>query len=227
MPNWVSNIVKCDNRKALSRLRDFNLIVPEHPSIALFTDWASQRAAQLFQQGKSWQEAAADAEFVAHLAREQKDIPVKHRLTPTRAARRYRLHFKLHGFVDWYDWRCEHWETKWNVCHYRHQGGEVWFETALMHPWPVLEALSRQFPAEVFSVSYANEDLGSDTGTYEMQNGVLLSGGEPDDGSREAFELAFFHWGDEEDYVLRDGNYHHRDDDEAGREDTSKSAPSA
>ena len=227
MPNWVSNVVKCDNRKALSRLRDFNLIVPEHPSIALFTDWASQLAAQLFQQGKSWREVAADAEFVAHLAREQKDIPVKHRLTPARAARRYLLYYKMHGYVDWYDWRCAHWGSKWNVYHYRHQGGEVWFETALMHPWPVLEALSRQFPAEVFSVSYADEDIGSDTGTYEMQNGKLLTGGEPDDGSREAFELAFFHWGGEEDYVLCDGNYHHRDDDEAGREDTSKSAPSA
>jgi len=160
MPNWVSNIVKCDNRKALSRLRDFNLIVPEHPSIALFTDWASQRAAQLFQQDKSWREVAADAEFVAHLALEQKGIPVKHHLTPARAARRYLLYYKVHGYEDWYDWRCEHWETKWNVCHYRHQGGEVWFETALMHPWPVLEALSRQFPDDVFVVSYADEDLG-------------------------------------------------------------------
>ena len=82
-----------------------------------------------------------------------------------------------------------------------------------MPPWPVLEALSRQFPAEVFSVSYADEDLGSDTGTYEMQNGTLLSGSEPDDGSREAFELAFFHWGGEEDYVLRDDGYHHIGDD--------------
>ena len=54
MPNWVSNIVKCDNSDALHQLRDFSLIIPEPPSIALFTGWASQRAAQLFQQGKSW-----------------------------------------------------------------------------------------------------------------------------------------------------------------------------
>lgn len=56
MPNWVSNIVKCDNSDALHQLRDFSLIIPEPPSIALFTGWASQRAAQLFQQGKSWRE---------------------------------------------------------------------------------------------------------------------------------------------------------------------------
>ena len=222
MPNWVSNIVKCDNSDALYQLRDFNLIVPEHPSIALFTDCASQRAAQLFQQGKSWQEAAADPEFVAHLAREQKDIPVKHRLTPTRAARRYRLHFKLHGFVDWYDWRCEHWGSKWNVYHYRHQGGEVWFETALMHPWPVLEALSRQFPAEVFSVSYADEDIGSNAGAYDMKGGKLLAGGEFEDGSREAYEMAFSHWGCAEDYILRDGSYYCRDDED---DDTSPASP--
>ena len=176
MPNWVSNVVKCSNRQALFRLRDFNLIVPEHPAIALLSGLAAQHAAQLYQQGKSWQEAAADAEFVAHLAREQKDIPVKHRLTPTRAARRYRLHFKLHGFVDWYDWRCAKWGTKWNVCHYRHQGGEVWFETAWSHPWPVLEALSRQFPDCVLTVSYADEDIGSNAGAYDMKGGKLLAG---------------------------------------------------
>jgi len=37
MPNWVSNVVKCDNRQALSRLRDFNMIVPEHPAIDLLS----------------------------------------------------------------------------------------------------------------------------------------------------------------------------------------------
>ena len=227
MPNWVSNHVQCANTDALSRLRDFSLIIPEHPAIALLPGLAAQHAAQLYQQGKSWRAVATDPAFVASLDQEQKDTPAKHRLTPERAARRYLLYCKVHGCVDWYDWRCRYWGSKWNVCHYRHHGSEVWFETALMHPWPVLEALSRQFPAEVFSVSYADEDLGSDTGTYEMQNGKLLTGGELDDGSREAFELAFFHWGGEEDYVLCDGNYHHRDDDEAGREDTSKSAPSA
>ena len=213
MPNWVSNIVKCDNSDALHQLRDFNLIIPEHPAIALLSGLAAQHAAQLYQQGKSWQEAAADAEFVAHLAREQKDIPVKHRLTPTRAARRYRLHFKLHGFVDWYDWRCAKWGTKWNVCHYRHQGGEVWFETAWSHPWPVLEALSRQFPDCVLTVSYADEDIGSNAGAYDMKGGKLLAGGEFEDGSREAYEMAFSHWGCAEDYVLRDDGYHYIDND--------------
>ena len=221
-PNWVSNIVKCDNSDALHRLRDFNLIVPEHPAIALLSGLAAQHAAQLYQQGKSWQEAVADPGFVACLDQEQKDTPAKHRLTSARAARRYRLHFKLHGFVDWYDWRCEHWGSKWNVYHYRHQGGEVWFETALMHPWPVLEALSRQFPAEVFSVSYADEDIGSNAGAYDMKGGELLCGGELVDGSREAYEMAFSHWGCAEDYILRDGSYYRRDDED---DDTSPASP--
>ena len=201
MPNWVSNVVKCDNSDALHQLRDFNLIVPEHPAIALLSGLAAQHAAQLFQQGKSWREVAADAEFVGHLAREQKDIPVKHRLTPARAARRYLLYYKVHGYVDWYDWRCAKWGTKWNVCHYRHQGGEVWFETAWSHPWPVLEALSRQFPDCVFAVSYADEDIGSNAGAYDM---------------------AFSHWGCAEDYILRDGSYYRRDDED---DDTSPASP--
>lgn len=226
MPNWVSNHVQCDNSDALLRLRDFSLIIPEHPAIALLSGLAAQHAAQLYQQGKSWQAVAADPVFVACLGQDQKNTPAKHRLTPEHAARRYQLYFKIHGFVDWYDWRCQYWGSKWNVCHYRHQGDEAWFETALMHPWPVLEALSRQFPTEVFSVSYADENIGSDTGAYEMQNGALLTGGELDDGSREAFELAFFHWGGEEEYVLRDDGYHHIDDDAAGSDDAPEPVPS-
>ena len=83
-----------------------------------------------------------------------------------------------------------------------------------MHPWPVLEALSRQFPAEVFSVSYADEDIGSNAGAYDMKGGKLLAGGEFVDGSREAYEMAFSHWGCAEDYVLRDDGYHYIDDDD-------------
>jgi len=59
MPNWVSNHVQCDNSDALSRLRDFSLIIPEHPAIALLSGLAAQHAAQLYQQGKNWQTVAA------------------------------------------------------------------------------------------------------------------------------------------------------------------------
>ena len=106
--------------------------------MSLFPDWASQHAVQLFQQGKNWQEVATDASFLAHLAREQEDTPTKCRLTPERAARRYCLYYKLHGYVDWYDWCCEHWGTKWNAHQYSHECGEVWFETAWSHPYPVI-----------------------------------------------------------------------------------------
>ena len=216
MPNWVSNIVRGGCPKALRQLRDFSLIIPEHPSMSLFPDWASQHAVQLFQEGKNWQEVATDASFLAHLAREQEDTPTKCRLTPERAARRYCLYYKLHGYVDWYDWCCEHWGTKWNAHQDSHECGEVWFETAWSHPYPVIAALSRQFPAEVFSVSYADEDIGNNTGEYDIRNGKLLCGGEIADGSREAFEIAFFHWGGDEDYELVDGEYRYLCDDAAG-----------
>ena len=116
----------------------------------------------------------------------------------------------------WYDWCCEHWGTKWNAHQYSHECGEVWFETAWSHPYPVIAALSRQFPAEVFSVSYADEDIGNNTGEYDIRNGKLLCGGEIADGSREAFEIAFFHWGGDEDYELVDGEYRYLCDDAAG-----------
>ena len=225
MPNWVSNHVQCANTDALSRLRDFSLIIPEHPAIALLPGLAAQHAAQLYQQGKSWRAVATDPAFVASLDQEQKDTPTKHRLTPERAARRYLLYCKVHGCVDWYDWRCRYWGSKWNVCHYRHQGSEAWFETALMHPYPVIAALSRQFPDTRFCVSYADEDLGNDTGAYDMRNGELLCGGELDNGSREAYELAFSHWGGEEDYKLVDDTYYCRVNAEETDDDTGTPSP--
>ena len=60
-----------------------------------------------------------------------------------------------------------------------------------------------------------------------MKGGELLAGGEFEDSSREAYEMAFSHWGCAEDYVLRDDGYHYIDDDEAGHEDTPESAPPA
>ena len=225
MPNWVSNVVKCDNRQALLRLRDFNLIVPEHPSIVYFSDWVAQHAAQLFQQGKSWQAAAADADFVSYLTWKQENTPARHQLTPARAARRYLLYYKVHGYVDWYDWRCEHWGSKWNAYHYRHQGSEAWFETALMHPYPVIAALSRKFPDTRFCVSFADEDLGNDTGAYDIRNGELLCGGELDNGSREAYELAFSHWGGEEGYKLVDDTYYCQVNAEETDDDTGTPSP--
>ena len=49
-----------------------------------------------------------------------------------------------------------------------------------------------------------------------------VAGGEFEDGSCEAYEMAFSHWGCAEDYILRDGSYYRRDDED---DDTSPASP--
>ena len=215
MPNWVSNIVKCDNSDALRQLCDFNRIVPQPLVLDIICGGISDHVAQLFALGKTWRDLLENPIFLDAFD-EEKRHPLEPRYTAEQAARRYWLGYKLHGYLTWYEWRLEYWGTKWNASEYHldPENGEVWFETAWSHPYPVIIALSQQFPDCVFSVSYADEDIGSNTGEYRVQNGELLCGGELVDGSREAYEMAFSHWGCAEDYILRNDGYHYIDDDE-------------
>jgi hypothetical protein len=92
----------------------------------------------------------------------------------------------------WYVWNREHWGTKWNAYSYEVREGdcELKFETAWNHPWPVIEALSRRFPAETIHVRYADEDLGSNLGEYDMRDGQLVGERLITPGSDEANDFA-------------------------------------
>ena len=235
MPNWASNIVKCDNINALLRLRDFNRIVPQPLVLDIICGGISHYVEEQFQQGKNWRDLLENPVFLDAFA-EEKRYPFEPRYTAVQAARRYWLGYRLYGYLTWHEWRCDKWGTKWNASEYRLDldNGEVRFHTAWEHPYPVIAALSRQFPDEVFCASFADEYIGSRTGVYDMQNGKVLASRKFKNGSCEAFEMAFQHWDCAEDYVLRNGYYRHIDDDyidddedhcEDGDEDTPESAP--
>ena len=180
----------------------------------------------MFAQGKTWRDLLEDPVFLDAFG-EEKRHPLEPRYTATQAARRYWLSYRLHGYFTWYEWRIEYWGTKWNASEYRlgSENGEVWFETAWSHPLPILEALSQQFPYDLFVVSYADEDIGSNAGAYNIKNGKLLVGGAFEDGSREAYEIAFSHWGCAEGYELVDGTYRYRDEDDATGDGTEIPSP--
>lgn len=77
------------------------------------------------------------------------------------------------GKVCWYDWNVEHWGTKWGgyETEFIDDGYGLKFQTAWAHPTPVVEKLSQMFPETLLSVEYADEDLGSNVGTYTILNG--------------------------------------------------------
>jgi hypothetical protein len=78
-----------------------------------------------------------------------------------------------HGVIHWYDWRIKNWGTKWGAYSQQLDGNTIKFQTAWSTPQPVIKKLSELFPNVLFSVEYADEDIGTNCGGYSYQNGEL------------------------------------------------------
>jgi len=98
-----------------------------------------------------------------------------------------------YGYTHWYDWKINHWGTKWNTDDVSADGNNFGFNTAWNTPRLVLIELSKQYPAVEIIVEYADEDLGYNCGVYKILNGIIdedaFSGGE------DALQFACNLWG--------------------------------
>lgn len=82
---------------------------------------------------------------------------------------------KKFGASDWYKWNIKNWGTKWNAYDIITEYNELEFQTAWSTPVPIFEALSKIFPNVIINVRYADEDIGSNCGSYELKNGKIIS----------------------------------------------------
>lgn len=98
---------------------------------------------------------------------------------------------KLFGADNWYDWHVMNWGTKWNAYDIDWQGNVIEFQTAWSTPEPIIHKLSKRFPEFEIYVEYADEDIGSNCGTYSYKGGELLE--EETEGEEFACEL----WGND------------------------------
>lgn len=96
--------------------------------------------------------------------------------------------------ANWYDWRLQNWGTKWNAYDQSLSDNQIVFQTAWNTPVEVIEKLSALFPDALFTLKYADEDLGHNCGEYQFQQGESdkISGME---GSEDAIEFANELWG--------------------------------
>lgn len=85
-----------------------------------------------------------------------------------------------YGFPTWCEWRCHNWGTKWHsseveICN---TGDEavVYFQTAWDCAYPIVKRLSEKFPDLLFTISFADEDIGGNCGKYTLINGVEQPG---------------------------------------------------
>lgn len=105
---------------------------------------------------------------------------------------------KKYGYQDWYGWRNANWGTKWDAMERSiEQTSEneisICFQTAWSAPKPIYETLSVQYPKLQFEIQFADEDLGSNCGTFKAENGILSF--EAPGNEEESFDFACEVWG--------------------------------
>lgn len=125
-----------------------------------------------------------------------------------------------YGSMNWYDWCCTNWGTKWNACNTTYDENYpdvVWFDTAWSNVRQLIYELSTRYPENKFIYDYAEEDIGAQTGYCEFQNGNIIKDIEYPNFSKEAYEKAFELWGEgfAEDYKFNEETktYDYNEDD--------------
>jgi hypothetical protein len=68
---------------------------------------------------------------------------------------------KQFGANNWYDWKCDHWGTKWGAYGIGEwNDNTLYFETAWSPPEPIILRLSEMFPEARFTLKFADEGGG-------------------------------------------------------------------
>lgn len=99
-----------------------------------------------------------------------------------------------YGTTSWYEWRLEHWNTKWNAYFFdepeSRNPNEIRFCTAWSAPHPILQKLSEMYPEITIDHSWADEDIGYNCGAKAYKNGELIEEYYPTEGEKDAISFA-------------------------------------
>lgn len=91
-----------------------------------------------------------------------------------------------YGYTSWYEWRCNHWGTKWSANEVilnavtrtqQEVMTNIFFQTAWDCPGPIIRVLSKKFSELIFTLSYADEDMGDNCGRITLINDIEQPGG--------------------------------------------------
>lgn len=96
---------------------------------------------------------------------------------------------------DWYNWRRNHWGTKWNAYTptiTTHDDGTVTigFQTAWSAPSGIISQLTLRLPGATLHVQWADDDLGSNIGDVTIRDSVIIKNDTPTEGTDEARDYA-------------------------------------
>ena len=192
MPNWVSNVVNFEgDAEEIERLKatvqsigeagdaydfDFDKIIPTPKGLHDVVSGGLEDMAREICKKISHDPLGEILEDKMDMLLDKikwpewvKDIPKQKAMM-----KQYIKNFKETGYTSWYGWCCDKWGTKWNASDSQFGDNEVDFNTAWSTPVPVMIQLSKMFPTVLISVSFADEDLGSNCGRYDLQDGSIV-----------------------------------------------------
>lgn len=90
-------------------------------------------------------------------------------------AKKYISNYEKYGYVDWYDWRCANWGTKWDLSQLDYNKDTMIFETAWGFAGKVILELSRKYPEAVFECIFADEGIQENSGILKIKDGEIMS----------------------------------------------------
>ena len=180
MPNWVTNKIEAPEHVIRSMLNsegrvDFNMAAPfpgphgEWDGIYSDAEMAAESVLGI---------ALSKTPLLAMLEqsnRERIDIAVM-RDESFRQFVGMLENYRACGYLHSMDFARKVWGTKWNACRpiAEPDEGRCKFDTAWSCPTGVLVKVSEQFPDDAITVTYADEDIGSNCGTFTLKAGQVV-----------------------------------------------------
>jgi hypothetical protein len=121
---------------------------------------------------------------------------------------------RKYGHMYWYSWAIENWGTKWNACSCeKNSDTEFYFETAWSPVPNLIQMMAAQFPLVGINYEWSDEDTGSNCGYANYSNGEAVEVVEYENGSNEAYEMAFKLRPDrKENYKMVGGKYQYNEE---------------
>ena len=200
MPNFVTNII------------DFKGKGAEQAALTLYEDGTFNFGFAPMPEGIKGTRSPANIVTVAEREQEIADWELKDQSYKDMVGRSFSLTQKMsadlikkYGANNWYDWAVDNWGTKWSGSSGALETPtQCIFDSAWSTPYEAFKKLSVLFPEVEMFVQYADEDFGSNTGTYRIANGELTDENIPNYGV-ESLDLAYKIMGQPDhqlDYVL-------------------------
>ena len=124
--------------------------------------------------------------------------------------------YEKYGVIHDTDWRERNWGTSSEACNTQVNNfdkADIYFETESLPVPPLIQALSEKYPDCKFEYEYAENRAGGYAGFYNYENGIAVSFENYPEDSKDAYEMYFALWGQEDEYKFnpQKGTYEYID----------------